>query len=101
MDFATSGRWKNISRMNQAPQREMKIPAAYRIFSGHSLVSMHYLLYDKHPICLMNGILYSMLPIEAPSIGYSLIVSDMDKEIVLLRPKYITENQAIHMLFDL
>ena len=100
--------WKSISKMSRFKSRITTPPPPpplakeefTRIFPKRPL-DFRYLLYDKKPVCLLNGVLYAMFPISDPTLGYKLTPGTFNQRVVMLNPKFITENQAIRILFGL
>ena len=95
-------KWKQIARVNQNQTLEdlEKAQGAEENKESVDLTAdAQYLKYDGMPLCLLNGVLYAMYPIDDPSLGYKLIMANFDKKLVLLRPKFISEQQAVDMLF--
>ena len=111
--FANRSKWKQIAKSQRKTPRpvvqpEQQIPrddAPQDFYFPHTSVShnalegIKYILYDTKPICLLNGILYAMLPIDVPTLGYKLVDGNFDKTTILTKPRYINEQQAIELLF--
>ncbi len=66
---------------------------------GEELLKSLYILYEKKPFCILATDIFAMFPIEKPTIGYKLSFVDLDKKNVLAHPKFITESQALDILF--
>ncbi len=104
-------KWKTISRKERPQDRpgnrpvvSITTPDAPKenvVTTVKTKISkMEYLVYDKKPLCMINGVLYTMMPIANPSLGYKLIPGGIDPKLPMLNPKFITEDQAIKMLFN-
>lgn len=99
--------WKSIAKTSRAVSKiitsvttpQPQSPETFRTIFPKAPINFRYLLYDKKPVCLMNGILYSMYPIADPSLGYKLVTCNFDQKLALLNPRYITETQAMRLLF--
>ena len=89
--------WKQIAKAQRKTGKPTTTPEGQPI--SVSSTQTLYILYNKQPICVYNGELYAMYPIDTPSIGYSLIETDYDRNIILIKPCIITEVQALNILF--
>ena len=94
-------KWNQIAKSTHPAATVVQNPAPEESKETFTFpADVKYLLYNKMPICLLNGVLYAMYPIDDPSLGYKLIMANYDKKIVLLNPHYISERQAVGLLFS-
>ena len=57
-------------------------------------------LYQNDTYCIMpGGNVYIMQPLQVPSIGYSLVGTDVTKQTIMERSQSITENEALNVMF--
>lgn len=91
--------WKQISKTNRSavPTFEEICKPGMNPFEG----TVYYVLFRNEPYCIFEGLVYSMLPVVEPSLGYKLISAAIDRSTILARSDGITEDQAIAVLFAL
>ncbi|MCR5814410.1 MAG: hypothetical protein K6G15_07955 [Desulfovibrio sp.] len=92
-------KWKHISRTTRAPVPKFEeiCKPGMNPYEG----TVYYVLFQNEPYCIFEGAVYSMLPVQEPSLGYKLISASIDRSTILARSDGITEDQAMEMLFAL